>query len=126
MPSVQGGGQLCILQGGFLAALLTMVGLYGVISYIVTRRRNEIGIRMALGARRGQVVSMVMRETGRVLVIGILAGTVLSLVAGRAASALLFGLKPYDPLTLTAAVALLAVIAAPGEFPARTTGIEAR
>jgi len=58
--------------------------------------------------------------TGRALVIGILAGTVLSLVAGRAASALLFGLKPYDPLTLTAAVALLAVIAALASFlPAR-------
>jgi len=113
---------MAMLSGffGFLAALVTMVGLYGVISYIVARRRNEIGIRMALGAQRGQVVSMVMLEAGRMLVIGILAGTALSLVAGRAASSLLFGLKPYDPLTLTAAGALLAVIAALASFvPAR-------
>ncbi|PYV24634.1 MAG: hypothetical protein DMG24_10920, partial [Acidobacteria bacterium] len=113
---------MAMLSGffGLLAALLTMVGLYGVISYIVARRRNEIGIRMALGAQRGQVVSMVMREAGRMLVIGILAGAVLSLVAGRAASSLLFGLKPYDPLTLAAAGVLLAVIAALASFlPAR-------
>src|SRR6266581_427462 len=113
---------MAMLSGffGLLAALLTMVGLYGVISYIVARRRNEIGIRMALGAQPGQVVSMVMREAGRMLVIGILAGTALSLVAGRAASSMLFGLKPYDPLTLVAAGVLLAVIAALASFvPAR-------
>ena len=60
----------------------------------MARRRNEIGIRMALGAQRGQVVAMVMREAGRLLVIGVVAGTALSLVAGRSASSLLFGLKP--------------------------------
>jgi putative ABC transport system permease protein len=105
---------------GFLAALLAMVGLYGVISYIVARRRNEIGIRMALGAECRQVVGMVMGEAWRLLAIGVAAGTALSLVPGRWASSLLFGLKPYDPLTLAAAVALLAVIASLASFlPAR-------
>ena len=75
---------------------------------------------MALGAQRGQVVAMVMREAGRLLVIGVVAGTALSLVAGRSASSLLFGLKPYDPLTLVGAAALLAAIAALATFlPAR-------
>ena len=105
---------------GLLAALLTMVGLYGVVSYMVTQRRSEIGIRMALGAQRGQVVGMVMREVGRMLGIGIAAGTALALMAGRGASSLLFGLKPYDPMTLSAATALLAAIAALASFaPAR-------
>jgi predicted permease len=113
---------MAMLSGffGALAGLLAMVGLYGVISYIVTRRRNEIGIRMALGAYRGQVVAMVMREAGRLLFVGILAGTALSLVVGRGASSLLFGLKSYDPLALAGAGALLAVIAALASFlPAR-------
>lgn len=113
---------MAMLSGffGLLAALLTMVGLYGVVSYMVTRRRTEIGIRMALGAQRGQVVGMVMREAGRMLTIGIAAGTALALIAGRAASSLLFGLKPYDPLTLVAAIALLAAIAVLASFvPAR-------
>jgi predicted permease len=105
---------------GALAALLAMVGLYGVISYIVARRRNEIGIRMALGAHRGQVVGLVMREAGWMLVIGVVAGSALALLAGRSASSLLFGLKPYDPLTLISAIVLLAVIAAAASFlPAR-------
>ena len=113
---------LAVLSGffGFLASLVTTVGLYGVISYIVARRRNEIGIRMALGAQRGQVVGMVMRETGRMLSIGIAPGTMLSLIAGRTAGSLLFGLKPCDPLTLAAASALLGAIAALASFvPAR-------
>ncbi len=113
---------MAMLSGffGFLAALLAMVGLYGVISYIVARRRNEIGIRMALGAQRGRVQGMVMREAGRLLALGIFIGTILSLIAGRWAGSLLFGLKPYDPLTLVAAGALLAAISVVASFlPAR-------
>jgi predicted permease len=113
---------MAMLMGffGFLAALLAMVGLYGVISYTVSRRRNEIGIRMALGAQRTQVVGLVMREAARLLVIGIVIGTALSLAFGRGASSLLFGLKPNDPVTLAAAGALLAVVAAAASFvPAR-------
>ncbi|MGC9946358.1 MAG: ABC transporter permease [Bryobacteraceae bacterium] len=113
---------MAMLSGffGMLAALLAMVGLYGVISFLVARRRNEIGIRLALGAERGQVVAMVMREAGRLLAIGIVTGAALSLVAGRGAGSLLFGLKPYDPLTLIGAAVLLALIAAAASFlPAR-------
>jgi len=101
---------------GLLAAVLAMVGLYGVISFLVTRRRNEIGIRLALGAERGQVVAMVMREAGRLLLVGVVTGAALSLLAGRGARSLLFGLKPYDPLTLVAAALLLALIAATASF----------
>jgi predicted permease len=104
---------LAMLSGffGLLAALLAMVGLYGVISYVVAQRRNEIGVRMALGADRGQVVVMVMREAARLLAFGILAGTALSLLAGHSASSLLFGLKSYDPATLLGSIVLLTGIA---------------
>ncbi|MBV8553813.1 MAG: ABC transporter permease [Acidobacteriaceae bacterium] len=113
---------MAMLSGffGVLAALLGMVGLYGVISYTVARRRSEIGIRVALGANRGQVVAMVMREAGVLLVIGVAIGTMLSLAAGRGANSLLFELKSYDPLTLAAAAGLLFVIGAlAGFLPAR-------
>jgi ABC-type antimicrobial peptide transport system permease subunit len=113
---------MAMLSGffGVLALILAMSGLYGVISYVVARRTNEIGIRVALGARQGQVVGMVLREAGWLLVAGVAAGLALSLIAGRSASSLLFGLKPYDPLTLGAAVAVLAAIAGLASFvPAR-------
>jgi predicted permease len=109
---------MAMLSGffGLLAAVLAMAGLYGVIAYIVARRRNEIGIRVALGARAGQVIGMVMREAALLLVIGVAVGTVLSLVAGREASSLLFGLKSYDAGTLAGAIGLLAVIGAIASF----------
>ena len=109
---------MAMLSGffGALAAVLAMVGLYGVISYIVARRRKEIGIRVALGAHRGQVVGMIMREAGLLLAVGVAVGTVLSLAAGRGAASLLFGLKPYDPVALCGAGALLAAIAALAAF----------
>jgi predicted permease len=113
---------MAMLSGffGLLAALLTMVGLYGVISYLVARRRNEIGIRMALGARRRQVIGMVMQDTGRLLVAGVVIGTALSLAVGRWTDSLLFGLKSNDPRTLAAAGALLSLIAVgAGSLPAR-------
>ncbi len=86
----------------------------------VTRRRNEIGIRMALGADKQSILSMIMREAASLLVIGLAIGTVLALIAGSTARALLFGTKPTDPLTLSLAVAGLAAVAAAASFlPAR-------
>lgn len=95
---------------GFLAALLVVVGLHGVLSYFLAQRRREIGIRMALGASRGRVVAAMLRSACFMLLAGLVAGTVLALVAAREASTLIFGLKPWDPLTLAAAAVLLAVV----------------
>ncbi|HEY2392180.1 MAG TPA: ABC transporter permease [Candidatus Angelobacter sp.] len=104
---------------GFLAGLLATMGLYGVISYMVSRRRNEIGIRMALGADRGRVLALIMREAGVLVALGLLIGTGLSLVSTRAATSLLYGLKPHDPLTLAlAALSLAAVSVAASYLPA--------
>ena len=105
---------------GFLAALLATVGLYGVISYTVARRTNEIGIRMALGAQRRSVMGMIMREAGLLLAMGIAIGAALSLAAARTATSLLFGLKPHDPVTILLATVALAAVAATASFlPAR-------
>ena len=100
-------------------ALIATIGLYGVMSYLVARRRNEIGIRMALGADRRAVVTMVLRESGLLLGAGVLVGAVLAVGAARTASALLFGLTPGDPVTFVKAVAGLAAVAAAGQLPAR-------
>jgi predicted permease len=101
---------------GFLAVLLATVGLYGVISYTVARRTNEIGIRVALGAQRGHVISMIMREAAVLLAIGLVLGSALALAASRTATSLFFGLKPNDPATLALAVAALAAVAAAASF----------
>jgi len=99
-----------------LAGVIAAIGLYGVMSYLVARRRNEIGIRMALGADRAAVVRMILRECGTLLVVGVSAGTLLSLAAARTASALLFGLRPGDPVVLAKAVAALAAVAAVASY----------
>jgi predicted permease len=111
--SLVGDRMMAMLSGffGVLAAMLVVVGLYGVLSFFITRRRNEIGIRIALGARRGQVIGLVMRDTAAMLLSGVVFGTILALLAGRTASAMLFGLKAYDVATLVFAFVLLAVIA---------------
>ena len=105
---------------GALAALLATIGLYGVIAYIVVRRRNEIGIRMALGASRGRVVGLVMREATFLLAAGIVIGVAGSFALTKAAASLLFGLSAHDPVTFLAAAGLLAIAAALGSYlPAR-------
>ena len=87
---------------GAMALLLGVVGIYGVISYSVTQRTREIGIRMALGAQRGAIVGMFVRD-GLVLTgIGIVCGLAGSFAAMRLMQALLFGVSPYDPLTYAA------------------------
>jgi putative ABC transport system permease protein len=101
---------------GFLAALLATVGLYGVISYSVARRRNEIGIRMALGAGRTSIVRLIMGEAGILLAIGIVVGTGLALALGKTASTLLFGLKFYDTVTMVIAIVTLSIVAAAASY----------
>ena len=96
---------------GGLAALIATIGLYGVMSYMVARRKNEIGIRMALGADRAHVVRMVMREAAVLLAAGVVVGLVIAVLAARTATTLLFGLQPGDPATLAMAAAGLGIVA---------------
>ncbi len=96
---------------GGLAVVLAVIGLYGVISYMVARRRNEIGIRMSLGADRRSIIALVLRESLILLAIGLTLGIGLALAASRAASSLLFGLKPHDATTFIIATVTLAAIA---------------
>jgi predicted lysophospholipase L1 biosynthesis ABC-type transport system permease subunit len=96
---------------GFLAGSLAILGLYGVIAYMVARRRNEIGVRIALGASRGSVIGLVLREAVLLLAIGLAVGTAFALWAGQAASSLIYGMTPRDPVTLGGAVLLLAAVA---------------
>ena len=105
---------------GLLALLLACVGLYGVMSYGVARRTNEIGIRMALGARSRSVLWLVLREALMLVAIGLVIGVLASLAVTKTAASLLYELKPNDPLTIALATLLLAAVAAlAGYIPAR-------
>jgi len=105
---------------GLLAGLLAAIGLYGVVAYMVERRRNEIGIRMALGAERRDVVWMVVRETLTLISVGVAVGLPCALASARLAAKLLFGLKPYDPATIGLAIlAMTAVSLIASYLPAR-------
>jgi predicted permease len=110
------------LSGAFslFALLLVCVGLYGVISYSVARRTNEIGIRIALGARSANVVRMVMHEVSLLIALGVGVGLAAAMATTRLVGALLFELSPTDPLTIALATLLMIVVAAlAGYLPAR-------
>jgi putative ABC transport system permease protein len=95
---------------GVLAMLIATIGLYGVVSYMVTRRRGEIGIRLALGADPRAVVRMVLAESGWLLAIGLTIGVALSVVAARYAVDLLYGIEPADPTSFAIAIAVLGCV----------------
>ena len=109
---------------GLLAVFLSCIGIYGLMSYVVTRRTNEIGIRMALGAERSDVRWMVMREILLLVAVGIGIGVPIALAGNRLISNMLFGLRPADPVSLIAAVgALLIVAVIAGYLPARRASL---
>ena len=112
MESLARERMLAMLSGffGVLAGVLAVVGIYGVISYMVVRRTNEIGVRMALGATRGNILTLILREAGILLAIGIVIGTGLTFAAARMVSSLLYGLKPTDIATYALAICSLATV----------------
>jgi predicted permease len=111
--------QAYTLFGG-LALLLASIGLFGLMSYNVSRRTNEIGIRMALGAQRTDVLGLVMRESMLLVGIGIAIGLGIAIAASRLITTLLFGLPARDPMTMIAAIAVMALVSAlAGYLPAR-------
>jgi predicted permease len=105
---------------GVLALALACVGIYGIMAYSVANRRNEIGIRLALGAQPGQVRSMILRESTSLAVTGIVVGAVAALALTRLVKSMLYGIQPYDPATMAGGVLiLLAVALAASWIPAR-------
>jgi predicted permease len=105
---------------GFLAMLLASIGLYGVMAFVVARRTKELGIRMALGARPGSVVWLVMQEVLILLAIGLVVGIPSAMALGQLVSTQLYGIQPHDPVIVVATMVLLSVVsAAAGLIPAR-------
>jgi len=105
-------GAWAVSAVGIVAMLLAAIGLYGVIGYSVSRRTKEIGVRMALGARPGDVSGLIMRQGLRVASSGILVGAVFAVMAGFAISGALYGISPADPVAWLGAVGLLLAVAA--------------
>jgi ABC-type antimicrobial peptide transport system permease subunit len=109
---------------GLLALLLASLGLYGVMAYLVAQRTSEIGIRLALGANRVQVMWMILRDTLILVGSGIAVGIPASLAMTRSASSLLYGLDPADPATMLAATLILCLVAVlAGYLPARRASL---
>jgi ABC-type antimicrobial peptide transport system permease subunit len=101
------------LTSGFalLAVTLALVGIYGITSYTVVQRTNEIGIRLALGAKRRHVRGMVLREAGWLATLGVVAGLAVALGMSRLVRSMLYGLQPADPVSLVLAGCLLLLVA---------------
>jgi len=100
--------------------VLACIGIYGLMSYTVARRTNEIGIRLALGAQRAQVRRMILRESTGLAIAGIVAGVGGAMALTRLVKSMLFGIEPYDPMTLASGALLLFVVAlAASWIPAR-------
>jgi len=104
---------LAVLSGlfGAVALALAMLGLYGVMSYTVARRRNEIGVRIALGADRSRVLGMVLGDVARVVLVGLVIGTAGAVASGKLVTSFLYGLAPSDPWVMALATIILAVVA---------------
>jgi ABC-type antimicrobial peptide transport system permease subunit len=112
-----------VLAGVFagLALLLGTVGLYGLVAYSVSQRTQEIGIRMALGAQRGNVLQMVLLQGVRLIVPGVAAGIIAAIVAASLMRSMLFGVHAWDPGIFVLVTALLAVVTLAASYiPART------
>lgn len=102
------------------ALLLAVVGIYGLLSYMVTRRTSELGVRMALGASRGRILQLILSEAGMLVIVGVSLGLLGSLLAARVVQSLLYRIKATDPATLLIAVASFAVAALTAAYlPAR-------
>jgi predicted permease len=105
---------------GILATLIAAIGLYGVMSYMVARRTNEIGVRMALGANRSQILSLILRQSAALLAVGLATGAILTIAVGQTVKSLLFGLQPNDAGTLALAILLLTIVTQAASYlPAR-------
>jgi ABC-type antimicrobial peptide transport system permease subunit len=117
---------IALLSAGFglLATVLASVGLYGVMAFVVARRRKELGVRLALGASPSAIVWMVMREVLMLLAIGLAVGIPAALGAARYVSSQLYGVEPWDLSIALATVAILSVVSAvAGLIPARKASL---
>jgi predicted permease len=116
---------VALLSGGFgfLATILASIGLYGTMAFVVARRRKELGIRLALGAQRGAVIWLVMREVLLLLSIGLAIGVPAGVAAGRFIGAQLYGIQPHDPWIAGWTILLLTIVSAlAGLIPAQRAG----
>jgi ABC-type antimicrobial peptide transport system permease subunit len=99
---------MCVFAGA--ALLVSSLGIYGVVSYSVTRRRNELGVRLALGAQRVRLLGLVIRQGMKPVVVGLMAGVGVALLVGRSIRSLLFEVQPGDPVTIAGVTILLLVV----------------